>query len=127
MNKLQIKRLEKVANSTHKKILPDGVFDFYLINSGAELKNKCNAVGCKMHLFPLLFPKKFYYSSNTVKSKRRTITTNKGIQDTAKFFGLDYDEFKYLFYPSESGLGNATERQVNNHIKKFLKSKLKNK
>ena len=130
MKKIHKERLLKVANSTHESLQKEiiekyGESSFFDFESIAETTS-CGMVGCKMFLFPILFPK-FFKNISIVKELH------------PEFFGLTHYEHQVLFYPQQSfhtefilfpndeiifqPVPYAKEKEVNDNIKRFIKLK----
>lgn len=74
MNKIHLDRLRKVAESTHEELLPESKFNFNKINDTLQTVDDiphCGTLGCKMHLFPILFPNTFEYTRISIKFKAK--------------------------------------------------------
>lgn len=131
MNKIQARRLEKLATHLESGKLGHKKFDFSTYNNSGT--NKCGTAGCAIGELPILAPRDWKFDSMGFPKLRDSVSfiiTN----DVMDYFGLDEQEAHRLFYPIEevnkelSPEGSvlppsATRKQVARGIRKFLKEK----
>ncbi len=99
---------------------------------------KCNTTACAVGWTPNVFPRTFYWNEQAeirCKNSRRNDYDNYDYvsehntdeESVGEFFGLNTDEYSYLFYPGEYRKGHRGPLSVAGKIEKFVESKRKNK
>lgn len=131
MNKIHIRRLEKLATHLESGKLGHKKFDFSQYND--SLTDKCGTAGCAIGELPILFPRSWKFDDLGYPKLRDSgsfIITN----DVMDYFEITEEEAHRLFYPIDeedvelSPNGSvlplsATRKQVAKGIRKFLKEK----
>lgn len=129
MNK---ERLLKLAEHLDKGKLGHKRFDFRVFNSNVEYKlkkkapiysepggNVCGTNGCAIGELPFVFPDAVEFSHAGIRFHNRT-------EDVCSFFGIDFHEKYFLFFPREYSSdfsrlpARAGRHQVAAHIRKFV-------
>lgn len=130
MNKIQTKRLEKMATHLETGKLGHENFYFAAINMGEMDKKGCGTLGCAIGELPIVFPRSWEFDSLFVKIKKSNSQSYR--EDLLSWFGLRKLEANHLFYPDVQRVkmfggkrlyGTATKEQVASNIRAFLKIK----
>ena len=136
MNKVQIKRMQKLEEHLRRGKLGHAMFDFSEVNVGPRNPKGCGTMGCAMGELPIIFSRIWIFTDDgrvRLKKDPRAF----GIKlIVGNWFGIDGDEAGHLFFPEKQDTKNyggkdlsgfATREQVAANIRAFLKLKLKGK
>lgn len=133
MNKIQVRRLEKLATHLESGKLGHEKFDFSQYNNSYD--NKCGTMGCALGELPILFKRDWKFDEIGAPSLRNSQSDFPYPRsDAMNYFGISEKEANRLFYPIDeddvelSPKGSilppsATRKQVAKGIRKFLKEK----
>jgi len=132
MNKIQEKRLLKVAKHLETGKLGHEKFRFCTVNSGPKDARGCGTLGCAIGEFPIIFPRVFKFSEDWVRPKKENHPPLYSVVQS--WFGITDQEDDHLFYPNKQEpyhfggkilTDRATRKAVAKNIRAFIKVKNK--
>jgi len=130
MNKIQIKRLEKLATHLEKGKLGHKTFDFEEVNSGPLDIKGCGTLGCAIGEMPFVHPNSWHF--NRQGDLTKTSNGSCIAIEVELWYGINHAECAHLFYPygqqpeiyGGKQLGSdPTRKKVAKNIRAFLKIK----